>query len=848
MEVTAGENRVFRAGAARVDIMPPENAGIRLWGYNARTQPFTAMHDRIYWRAVVIDDGRQQAAILSGDMALVSNSLWRKVTARIEKELRIPPANVLMCATHTHSGAEESYCDSDAVASKAVEAVERAQGRLEPARIGVGKGHCNINVNRRARTATGDAKGGWWLGQNPDGPSDKTVHVVRFDALDGKPIAVLINYAAHGTTMGKENLLLSGDHPGACSRFVESHYGGPTVALWTSGAAADQDPIYAYQANFGGRLNPVVALGRILGEEVVRVGDAIKTSPPGRIRALQKVVRAPGQRNTSGMAFRPDGSYQFVDAPPVEIRLSALAIDKIVLCGISGEVFSLIGQRLKKLSPCPDTILLTHANGSSGYLPNDDAYDQISYEIMVADVKRGVEKILLDGMTELLKDVAGDEGPVQLRSDDPRLDWWRKARLGMFVHWGPVTLKEAEIGWSRGKEIPVAVYDNLYKEFNPVKFDAREFVALAKESGAKYMTLVAKHMDGFAMFATKLSDYNITHTPFGRDITRELADECRRQGLRFCLYYSIIDQHHPDYLPRGPGDQRPTDGADFERYYAYMKGQVRELLENYHPSALWFDGEWEGRWTHRHGLDLYRFCRSIDPEVLINDRVDLGRQGLKCGDGKRPEDIDPAVFDAAIYKFFRTPRPPGLYAGDFATPEQCVGGFDREHPWETCMTIGSHWSWRPAERLKSTAELVRVLVACAGGDGNLLINVGPRADGRIDPSQAERVRGLGAWLARYGESIYGTRGGPWKPGPYGVSTCLGSRVFVHVLDPHLAELRLPQLPLRVTACTKYGGEALVFHIADGCLVIPLPATPDGEAIRTIGVTLDGDAAAIAEAR
>jgi alpha-L-fucosidase len=131
-----------------------------------------------------------------------------------------------------------------------------------------------------------------------------------------------------------------------------------------------------------------------------------------------------------------------------------------------------------------------------------------------------------------------------------RMQWWVEARFGMFIHYGPVSLKGTEIGWSRGREVPIPVYDNLYKQFNPVNFDAHEYVALAKEAGMKYLTLTTKHHDGFSMFATKLSDYNITRSPYRRDIARELAEECRRQGLRFCAYYSIIDWYHPDYLPR----------------------------------------------------------------------------------------------------------------------------------------------------------------------------------------------------------------------------------------------------------------------------------------------------------
>ena len=173
--------------------------------------------------------------------------------------------------------------------------------------------------------------------------------------------------------------------------------------------------------------------------------------------------------------------------------------------------------------------------------------------------------LLMPAAACLARDAAERPAGASVLAETPaqkaeRMKWWVEARFGMFVHWGPVSLKGTEIGWSRGREVPIPVYDNLYKQFNPVKFDAREYVALAKEAGVKYLTLTTKHHDGFSMFATKRSDYNITQTPFKRDVTRELADECQRQGLRFCTYYSIIDWYHPDYLPRGAGDKRPVKG------------------------------------------------------------------------------------------------------------------------------------------------------------------------------------------------------------------------------------------------------------------------------------------------
>jgi alpha-L-fucosidase len=362
---------------------------------------------------------------------------------------------------------------------------------------------------------------------------------------------------------------------------------------------------------------------------------------------------------------------------------------------------------------------------------------------------------------------------------DTRLNWWRAARFGMFVHWGPVSLEGTEIGWSRGREVPVAEYDHLYERFNPEKFDAAAWVELAKAAGARYIVFTSKHHDGFSMFDTKLSDYNIMHSPFKRDVVRELADQCRAQGLRFCLYYSIIDWYQPDYLPRGAGDTRPVAGADFNRYVAFMKGQLRELLTGYGPvGILWFDGQWEDHWTAERGRELYRFCRDLQPDLIINNRV-----------GKPANGADSTA----------------ELIGDYDTPEQQIGTFRTDRPWETCMTICRQWAWKPHDQLKSRAECVHALVRSAGGDGNFLLNLGPMPDGRIEPRQADRLREIGAWLARFGESIYGTRGGPYVGNEQIACTCRDRTLYLHVLKRPDDTLRLPALPANIVAATALTG-------------------------------------------
>jgi neutral ceramidase len=274
-----------------------------------------------------------------------------------------------------------------------VTAVSRAHASLQPARAGFGTGKANVNSNRRAP----DGSGGWMLGNNPDGVSDKTVAVIKFETLSGEPIAILSNYSVHGTVLGPANLQISADLPGATSRVVENHYADRVVSPWTSGAAGDQDPIYRVGTDF----KNVAALGQILGDEVIRVADAIKTSPRARIRGMQKVVMCAGKRTVQNPGSNQE--YKEEDADPVPIRLSLLVINDIAIAGVSGEVLTNIGARLKKESPFNRTLLVTHTNGSSGYLPDDAAYDQVSYEITATHVKRGcAENAIVNGLVEMM--------------------------------------------------------------------------------------------------------------------------------------------------------------------------------------------------------------------------------------------------------------------------------------------------------------------------------------------------------------------------------------------------------------------------------------------------------------
>jgi len=375
-----------------------------------------------------------------------------------------------------------------------------------------------------------------------------------------------------------------------------------------------------------------------------------------------------------------------------------------------------------------------------------------------------------------------------LTANPESLRRWQQARFGMFIHWGPVSLVGTEIGWSLGGvapgvgsvgEIPQSVYTKLYKRFNPVKFDARQWVATARAAGMKYLVFTTKHHDGFCMFDSKLTDYKITRSPFGRDVTAELADACHEAGMPLGFYYSQPDWHHPDYR---------TD--NHRRYLRYMHGQVQELCSRYgQVDIMWFDGL-GGTPQTWDAPNLFKMIRRLQPQTIINNR---------CG-----------------------------LLGDFDTPEQRIGAMQTHRPWESCITICKQWSWKPKDELKPLDECVRTLAHCAGGDGNLLLNVGPMPDGRIEPRQVVRLRELGQWLGRNGQSIYGTRGGLFEGSHWRASTCRGNRLYLHCFQPKRKSIILPVLEQKLLGSSLLtGGQARVRQMAGG-IEITFPHSSWGE--------------------
>ncbi|MFC1725402.1 alpha-L-fucosidase [candidate division KSB1 bacterium] len=411
----------------------------------------------------------------------------------------------------------------------------------------------------------------------------------------------------------------------------------------------------------------------------------------------------------------------------------------------------------------------------------------------------------------------GGEANPNLKTNLESLKNWQDKKFGMFIHWGPVSLRGTELSWSRGRNIPIVEYDNLYKEFNPVLFDAGEWVRAAKDAGMKYLVITSKHHDGFSLWDSKYSEYDIMSTPYKKDILKELSRECNRQGIMFCTYHSIADWHHPHYTTRYGGDPRPVEDSDMDKYIIFMKNQLRELVKDYDTKILWFDGEWEDAWSHEEGMKLYKYVRDLNDEVLINNRVDKGRRGME---GKTVSN---------------------KFAGDFDTPEQRVGAFDIDNPWESCITIGTQWAWKPNDRLKSLRECIHTLVRTVGGGGNLLLNVGPMLDGRIEERQITRLKEIGDWVEKYGESIYETKGGPFKPNDWMVSTRKENKIFVHLLYwPH-KELILPGIKdFNLLSADILGGENLKFSEKHDQIVISLPEKPVDENNTVIVLELNRD--------
>ena len=411
---------------------------------------------------------------------------------------------------------------------------------------------------------------------------------------------------------------------------------------------------------------------------------------------------------------------------------------------------------------------------------------------------------------------------------EERLQWFRNAKFGLFIHWGPASLSGEEISWgmagrieggAQHMKVPRAEYMNLYQKFNPVNFQPDALLSLAKNAGMKYLVFVTKHHDGFSLWPTQQKrfpqgtgfpeHYSIADTPYGKDPLRMVQKAARKHRLKLGWYYSTRDWTHPDYLQ-----------GDNQTYNDYYENQVEELLRNYGPvDILWFDHCF-GKWSQHTIPRLYRKMYALNPRLLVNNRAAKGLPDV-------PEEFLP------------------LRSGDFDTPENRMGAFQHGRAWESCMILSPHedhggWSYRPGAKTRSLTETIRLLSSCVSGDGNMLLNLAPLPDGSIRPEEQAVLEGLAPWIAKNGEAVYSTRGGPWINGAWGGSTYRGKNVYLHFFDPTDEPYVLNRLPQNVLSATTLDGHDIPFtqNAENGTLAITLPRDARDPHVSIVKLTLD----------
>jgi alpha-L-fucosidase len=390
----------------------------------------------------------------------------------------------------------------------------------------------------------------------------------------------------------------------------------------------------------------------------------------------------------------------------------------------------------------------------------------------------------------------------------------------MFIHWGAYSV----IGrheWARDMfQIPQAEYDTYVRQFNPVRFNANDWVSIAQNAGAKYMIITSKHHDGFSIYRSQVSDYDMKLTPYPGDPLKDLAIAARQHGMHLGFYHSIMDWHSPLYIPKrtweAPGYQR---SGNIDRYIEYMKGQLHELLTQYGDvAALWFDGEWEHSTAEMHSDEIYDYIRTLQPNTLINDRL------FKREPGNR---------------------------GDYGTPEQYVpstglrDASGKPMLWESCVTINTDsWGYNKYEtNFKTSRDLIRMLIEVVSKGGNLLLNVGPRPDGVIQDEFTSRLAAIGRWMHVNSESIYGTTASPFERLPFfGRATVKGNKLYLQVFEwPRDGELRVPGLRNMVHHASLLPDPSSRLNTRrDGPdILISLPAPAPDEVASVVELDLDG---------
>ncbi len=363
--------------------------------------------------------------------------------------------------------------------------------------------------------------------------------------------------------------------------------------------------------------------------------------------------------------------------------------------------------------------------------------------------------------------------------------WFEDAKFGLFIHWGVYsTLANGE--WvMHTQKIAKKDYEKLPAFFNPTEFNAKEWVSMAKAAGMKYITITTRHHDGFSMYNTNQSDWNIIKlTPYKKDPIKSLADECHAQGIKLFFYYSLLDWYRDDYFPLGNTGQfsgRPDKG-DWNNYLNFMNAQLTELLTNYGEVAgIWFDGFWDKKDSDWKLNETYELIHKLQPQCLIGNNH---HEAIKEGE-------DFQMFEKDL---------PGANTAGF-NKESVIGSL----PLETCETMNNSWGFNlKDDKYKSAKDIIHYLVKAAGNNANLLVNVGPMSNGKIQPEFIDTLQKIGKWLAKYGETIYGTKAGPIAPRSWGVTTQKNNKIYVHLLNPEDNALLLQGISQKIKSISIYG--------------------------------------------
>jgi len=424
-------------------------------------------------------------------------------------------------------------------------------------------------------------------------------------------------------------------------------------------------------------------------------------------------------------------------------------------------------------------------------------------------MKKSVLLLLLGLFLAPYLNLTAQDGYVPASENMENREWFQDAKFGLFIHWGVYSLMGGggELGiaeWiMNNQEIPVKQYELLPRNFYPVNFDPAEWVSLVKEAGMNYITITSKHHDGFAMYDSDVSDYNIADaTPYGKDVIAMLKEECDRQGIKLFFYYSQLDWHHPDYFPRGrTGNHtgRPEEG-DWDRYIDYMNAQLAELLSNYGEiGGIWFDGMWD-KWEAPWRLEeTYSMIHKLQPGALIGSNHH-----------KMP-------FPGEDFQMFERDL-----------PGQNTIGFNQtgisDLPLEMCETMNGSWGFNIKDTaFKSTGYLLHLLIRSAGKNANMLLNTGPMPNGEIQPANVQTLKEIGKWMKKYGETIYGTRGGPVE-GTWGTTTVKNNLLYIHILHAPGETLSIPLQGDKVRSLTTYEhGEKVKYKRGDDSILIDVPA-------------------------